>query len=118
MKSVMPHLLLYLSLSTPAGAELPVYPGAVRNAALTLSAQEMNPDSVVYVTTDEFEKVQAFYGRAGTEVSGESLAGKDAKRASFATASNALAARISWTRRSAELGTTITYFSPTNEDRA
>jgi len=87
-----------------------MYPGAVRNAALTRAAQQTNPDSVVYVTTDEFEKVQAFYSRAGTEVSGESLAGKDAKRAAFATASNALGARISWTQRSADLGTTITYF--------
>jgi hypothetical protein len=118
MNSAMAHLLLFLSLSSTACADLPMYLGATQSASMTHAAQETNPDSVVYTTPDEFDKVHAFYQGAGTEIAGELLLNEDLKRATFTTAGQALAARVTCVQRSPDPGTVITYFRPAQKDRA
>jgi hypothetical protein len=115
MKTAMAHLLLFLSLSSLASAaDVPVYPGATMNPELTHAMQERNPDSVVYTTPDDFDKVLAFYRRIGPETPSSTLLTKDAKHAGFRFPGKTFGAVISWRQRSPVPGTMITLGKPTN----
>jgi hypothetical protein len=112
MKSAMAHLLLFLSLVSPAfAADIPVYPGAALDTALTAAMQEKYPDSAVYVTHDAFDKVDAFYRHAGTATPTGTMT-KDVKHAGFVFPGKTFGASISWTQRSAATGTVITLAKP------
>ena len=115
MKSAMAHLLLYLSLSSPAfAADVPVYPGANLDAAMTSAMQEKYPDSAVYRTQDDFEKVRAFYWKVGAETATGTLMSNNVKHAGFSFPGKAFGASISWTQRAAANGTVITLAKPHN----
>ena len=109
MKSAMANLLLFLSLSSTAiAADVPVYPGATLSATLTHAMQEKNPDSVVYTTQDDFDKVFEFYRKIGAETPTGTLLTKDVKHAGFRFPGETFGASISWRQQYAILGTTIT----------
>jgi hypothetical protein len=115
MKTAMAHLLLFLSLSsTTFAADVPVYPGATLNQTLTDAMQEKNPDSVVYITQDGFDKVFEFYRKIGAETPTGTLLTKDAKHAGFRFPGKSFGASISWRQRSAVPGTMITLGKPNN----
>jgi hypothetical protein len=109
MKTAMAHLLLFLSLSSLASAaDVPVYPGATLSPELTHAMQDRNPDSIVYTTPDDFDKVLAFYRRIGPETPSSTLLTKDVKHAGFRFPGKTFGAVISWRQRSAVPGTMIT----------
>jgi hypothetical protein len=109
MKTAMAHLLLFLSLSSTAlAADVPVYPGATLNATLTHAMQERNPDSVVYTTQDDFDKVCEFYRKIGGETPTGTLVTKDVKHAGFRFPGKTFGAVISWRQPSPVPGTMIT----------
>ena len=115
MKTAMAHLLLFLSLSSLASAaDVPVYPGATVSPELTHAMQDKNPDSVVYTTPDDFDKVLTFYRRIGAETPSATLLTKDVKHAGFRFPGKTFGAVISWRQRSAVPGTMITLGKPTN----
>ena len=115
MKTAMAHLLLFLSLSSLASAaDVPVYPGATVSRELTHAVQDKNPDSVVYTTPDDFDKVFTFYRKIGAETPSATLLTKDVKHAGFRFPGKTFGAVISWTQRSAVPGTMITLGKPTN----
>ena len=115
MKTAMAHLLLFLSLSSIAlAADVPVYPGATISATLTQAMQEKNPDSVVYTTQDDFDKVFEFYRTIGAETPTGTLLTKDVKHAGFRFPGKTFGAVISWRQRSAVAGTMITLGNPNN----
>ena len=112
----MAHLLLFLSLSSEPCADLPLYPGATLCEAKTRAVQAAHPDSIVYVTPDEFGRVHAFYRWAGREIPSPALRKKGVEHAAFVTADRMLAARVAWVQDSADPGTTITYLRLTSEE--
>jgi hypothetical protein len=115
MKTAMAHLLLFLSLSSLASAaDVPVYPGATVSPELTHAMHDKNPDSVVYTTPDDFDKVVTFYRRIGTETPSATLLTKDVKHAGFRFPGKTFGAVISWRQRSAVPGTMIALGNPTN----
>jgi hypothetical protein len=115
MKTAMAHLLLSLSLSSLAlAADVPVYPGATLSATLTHAMQEKAPDSVVYTTDDDFDKVFEFYRRIGAETPTGTLLTKEVKHAGFKFPGKTFGAVISWRQRSAVPGTMITLGKPNN----
>src|ERR1700720_5024294 len=100
MKTAMAHLLLLLSLSSLASAaDVPVYPGATLSPELTHAMQERNPDSVVYTTPDDFDKVLAFYRRIGPESPSATQSTKDVKPAGSRFPGKTFGADISWRQR-------------------
>lgn len=114
MKTAMAHLLLFLSLSSLASAaDVPVYPGATVSRELTHAVQDKSPDSVVYTTPDDFDKVFTFYRRIGAETPSATLLTKDVKHAGFRFPGKTFGAVISWRQRSAVPGTMITLGKPT-----
>ena len=113
MKTAMAHLLLFLSLSSTAlAADIPVYPGATLSAGLTHAMQEKSPDSVVYTTHDDFDKVCEFYRKIGAETPAGKLLTKDVKHAGFSFPGKAFGAVVSWRQASAVPGTMITLGQP------
>jgi hypothetical protein len=115
MKTAMAHLLLLLSLSSLAlAADVPVYPGATLSATLTQAMQEKDPDSAVYTTQDDFDKVFEFYRKIGAETPTGTLLTKDVKHAGFRFPGKTFGAVISWRQRSAVPGTMITLGRPNN----
>jgi hypothetical protein len=109
MKSAMANLLLFLSLSSTAiAADVPVYPGATISVPMTNAMQDKNPDSVVYTTLDEFDKVYAYYRKIGSETPTGTIMTKDVKHAGFRFPGETFGASISWRQQYAILGTTIT----------
>ena len=109
MKMTMAHLLLFLSLSsTVLAADVPVYPGATLSETLTHAMQERNPDSVVYTTQDDFDKVCEFYRKIGGETPTGTLVTKDVKHAGFRFPGKTFGAVISWRQPSPVPGTMIT----------
>jgi hypothetical protein len=115
MKTAMAHLLLFLSFSSLASAaDVPVYPGATVSPELTRAMQDKDPDSVVYTTADDFDKVFRFYRRIGAETPSATLLTGDAKHAGFRFPGKTFGAVIAWRQRSAVPWTTITLGKPTN----
>lgn len=113
MKTAMAHLLLFLSLSSTAlAADVPVYPGATLNQTLTHAMQDKNPESVVYITQDDFDNVFEFYRKIGAEAPTGTLLTKDVKHAGFRFPGKTFGASISWRQRSAVPGTMITLGKP------
>jgi len=115
MKTAMAHLLMFLSLSSTAlAADVPVYPGATLSAILSHAMQAKNPDSVVYTTQDDFDKVCEFYRKIGAETPTGTLLTKDVKHAGFRFSGKTFGAVISWRQTSAVPGTMITLGKPNN----
>ena len=115
MKTAMAHLLLFLSLSSPAlAADVPVYPGATLSTTLTHGMQEKDPDSVVYTTQDDVNEVFEFYRKIGAETATGTLLTKDVKHAGFRFPGKTVGAVISWRQRAAVAGTMITLGKPNN----
>jgi hypothetical protein len=88
--------------------------GATLSASLTQAMQEKNPDSVVYTTQDDFDKVFDFYRKIGAETPTGTLLTKDVKRAGFRFPGKTFGAVISWRQRSAVPGTMISLGKPNN----
>lgn len=47
--------------------DVAVYPGATVEEQVSKSVRKSNPENVAYNSTDSFDKVDAFYKRAGSE---------------------------------------------------
>ena len=112
-KTAMAHLLLFLSLSSPAlVADIPVYPGATLSAALTQAMQEKNPGGAVYTTQDDFDKVCEFYRTIGAETPTGTQLTKDVKHAGFRFPGKTFSAVVSWRQASSVPGSMITLGQP------
>jgi hypothetical protein len=69
LKSLIAGLLLAL-VCVGATPDVPPYPGAVADKALTASNREHGPqfaELTVYTTTDAFEKVDEYYKKIGAQ---------------------------------------------------
>ena len=66
MRSLLAVLLLAFAC-LGLSADVPVYPGAVLEEQVSKSIRKSNPENAAYNTADSFDKVDAFYKKAGSE---------------------------------------------------
>ncbi len=60
-------LLLLVWTCLASAPDVPVYPGAVVDEAVSKDLRKDHPDGIGYNTADSFDKVEAFYKKAGGE---------------------------------------------------
>ena len=105
----MAHLVLLLPFSSKTCSDdVPVYPGATFSAAMSNALQDRNPDSGVYTTPDDFDRVHAFYRKVGCEAPIGTVLTDGVKHASFRFPGKSCCASISWRQRDATSKTVIT----------
>ena len=109
MKSLI-VVLVFAFVCLGASLDVAVYPGAIVEERVSKSVRKSNPDNIAYNTADAFEKVDAFYKKAGSEdVVKTRNIGPDLKFVALRFPGKKFQVQLSWVATDKQHGTVIQF---------